>query len=427
MSAPNSIDRSFGRDIVWNMASLGFLAAAGLMLNFVVASAYGPEVLGLFNIVMAIYIFLSQIGVFGIHFSILKYVSEYNLVDGQRVRAAVTGAVVLATCVSTFVVFTAVLCTPLVEAAYPFDGIKTAWLAVLPGLWCFSLNKVLLAVVNGMERMRSFAILQALRYVFVLLALMAFLALRLEAAWITVVMSVGELLLLPVLFIYVTRVVGRWDWWNGLSWCKTHLSFGARVFLSGTIGELNGRVDVLFIGSILDSKRAGIYSIALLLAEGYAQAIVVMRANLNPLITRQLSGGAADELAQFGRRVCAWFALFMLVLGSLLVAGFAAVVNFILPSGTFGEAIVPLAILVAGLVVASPYLPFGMVLTQAGRPFEQTVLAVIILGINVLANLLFVPFLGINGAAVGTAISYVSTALLLVMILRFCFGVRLWF
>lgn len=419
-------DRAFGRDVIFNMASLGFLATAGLVLNFAIGRFYGPAALGLFNIVFALYIFLSQLGVLGIHFSTLKHVSEHAVNDSAKSDAAIAGAVMLTAVVTTAVTLLAALATPLVARVYALEGIRTAWLAILPGLWCFSINKVLIAAINGAEHMRAFAVLQSLRHLFILVALCVVLLTRPSAEWVVAVITAGEVLLLPVLLFYLRRIVSRWDWQGGMQWLKTHFDFGVRVFMSGTVGELNTRVDVLLLGTMLDSTRAGIYSIALLLAEGFAQAIVVLRANLNPIITRQLSSGNTEELSRFGRRLSGWFALFMLVSGTALVVGFALVVPIILPDGGFADAVWPLAILVGGLVIASPYMPFGMILSQAGLPLEQTLFTVAILVFNLVLNAALIPTLGILGAAMATSSSYVFTACLLIFILDRRFGIRLW-
>ena len=51
MSSKPLGDRAFGQNVLWNMASLAFLAAAGLLLNFAIGRFYGPAALGLFNVV----------------------------------------------------------------------------------------------------------------------------------------------------------------------------------------------------------------------------------------------------------------------------------------------------------------------------------------------------------------------------------------
>ena len=78
--------------------------------------------------------------------------------------------------------------------------------------------------------------------------------------------------------------------------------------MSSTISELNTRVDVLMIGAFLGDVKAGIYSIAILLAEGLWQFSVVVRNNINPLLTRHLEN-KLSELREFGRRYRHTFSL----------------------------------------------------------------------------------------------------------------------
>ena len=83
-------------------------------------------------------------------------------------------------------------------------------------------------------------------------------------------------------------------------------------------------------------------------------------------------------------------------------------------------------LVVLGLVAASVYLPFGMIFSQAGRPLLQTLFSAAVLGANVLFNTLLIPMGGINGAALGTALSYLAAALLLVVLMRKLFKIRIW-
>lgn len=417
---------TFGANVLWNLCSLAFLAAAGLLLNYVIGRLHGPEALGLFNIAFAIYIFASQVAVLGVHFSVLRYVSEHADRDQTRADAAVAGALMLVILLGAAVTLVGLLATPLIERIWRLDGLRAAWWSLLPGLFCFSINKVLLGAINGAEHMRAFAVLQAARFVLVLAALAAFVALEVAPERLAGIFSVAELLLLPCLLWYTGRIVGRWRWREGLGWLLPHLTFGARVFPSGTIGELNTRVDVLIVGAVLGSAQAGIYSVALLLAEGLAQAIVVVRSNLNPIITRLVLDGETSELIRFGRRVSALFAAFMAVSGSLLAGGFALLVGPLFPGKGFDDAALPLAVLVGGLVLASPYMLFGMVFSQTGRPLTQTLFSAAILIANTALNVLLVPWLGIVGAALATAASFVLTAVLLAVLMRRLYGISVW-
>ena len=66
-----------GKDIAWNMASMIFVAVAGLVYNTIFVVFYSADVFGLYNQALVYFLIFSQIAVFGIHFSILKYASEY--------------------------------------------------------------------------------------------------------------------------------------------------------------------------------------------------------------------------------------------------------------------------------------------------------------------------------------------------------------
>jgi Na+-driven multidrug efflux pump len=163
-----------------------------------------------------------------------------------------------------------------------------------------------------------------------------------------------------------------------------------------------------------------------MLAEGLAQAVVVVRSNLNPVISRLIFADQKGELAEFGRRVSIWIFLFMAAAGLLLVIGFAASVHILFADPSFGAAVLPLGILVVGLAVASFYLPFGMVFSQAGHPLLQTMFSCAVLGVNALLNGLLIHVAGINGAAIGTAMSYLATALLLVVLMRRVYRIKIW-
>ena len=61
------------------------------------------------------------------------------------------------------------------------------------------------------------------------------------------------------------------------------------------------------VGAFLGDVKAGIYSIAILLAEGLSQFSVVVRNNINPLLTRFILENKLAELKKFGRKISLYF------------------------------------------------------------------------------------------------------------------------
>ena len=255
-------DRKFkdklSNDVLWNVASLIFLSIAGLALNFLIALYYGAEFLGIFNITFALYIVLSQLAAFGLHLSCLRLVSELYSVDQKKLGATVLTGFGLVTTISFLATLGAWLAAPLVDLVFKNENVTTAYRLLLPGLFAFSLNKYLLAVLNGARYMRAFAVLQSSRYILILFALLIFIANERQGELLTFVITFAELVLLPILLIYVFFLSGIFEKGSlklEKFWLKIHFEFGVRVFLSSAISELNTRVDVLMVGAFLGDVK----------------------------------------------------------------------------------------------------------------------------------------------------------------------------
>ena len=70
-------------------------------------------------------------------------------------------------------------------------------------------------------------------------------------------------------------------------------------------------------------------------------------------------------------------------------------------------------ILMFGLIFSIGYHPFQMILNQTGFPGYQSVFFSSVFLTNLILNFLFIPLMGINGAALATAITFVSIILYL--------------
>jgi O-antigen/teichoic acid export membrane protein len=410
--------------MIWNMGSLVFLAAAGVAMNVIIARIYDETVLGLFNICFALYIALSQFGVFGFHLSTLQAISEHAHDDHEQAIEGAFHALIVVGASTTIATLVGLLLTPILARVYEIDGFVTAWLILLPGLWAFSVNKVLYAIINGTRQMRMFAVMQSLRYIFMILAVVALAATEAPGAYITLTLTAAELLLMPVLALAAFRSIGLRRAKFSKDWVRRHVWFGARVFLSGAILELNSRVSVLFIGVIGGAAQTGIYTMAVLIQEGVMQAIFVLRNNINPIIAKHVRDGAHEKILKLSR---------MLFLGGLpafaLVAGmgwllYPIFVDWFLGDPVYYAARDPLFVLLALMGVSAPFLVFNQIFSQANRPSVHTAYMATVLGSNVVLNATLIPAMGILGGALATGASFVVSGIVLVVLARRILGVR---
>lgn len=408
---PEGLDRGLRSGISWNLASFAVMGASGVLLNVVIGLVYEPWVLGVFTQTFALYGLASQAAVFGIHQSVLRHVP---IESGSPAQAGgiVTTALVLAAATGLVVSAMFWLGRHAAGGLLGSSRIVDSLECVAPGLLLFSLNKVLLAALNGFRRMRAFALANAARAVLILAAVLLGAAAGWPGERLAAAFTLAEALLLLGVLAAVGPALRPVGWPTLAAWGWRHLGFGARGVGGGLLVVLNGRIDVLLLSLSADDRVVGIYSLGATFAEGMMQLMMVLRFSYDPLLARLAAERRWQALAGLiasGRRL-GWG--IMLVLGPLAIAGFPVVLAVATNRPDYAASWPVFAILVAGTMLGAGYLPFTGLLQQSGYPGWQSAAYALATGVNVAGNLLLVPRLGMLGAATATAVSTLTLAAL---------------
>lgn len=412
--------------VIWNVGALGFLAISGFALNILIGRFYSPGDLGLFNIVFALYILTSQFTTFGLQNSTLQSVSV-NFDDKPKISNILSSALVSAVGINLLLLPIIFLLSPFIADIYPSaPNLEQACQLVIPGLFFFSLNKILLAAINGMRHMRAFSVFLALRYMLILVLLCTLISQHVAGEYLPTILLGAELILLPCLIVYLNRIkilsLARSKIWSEM---KDRLRFGMRSFLAGAILELNTRVDVLMIGALLQTESAGIYTVALLLFDAGSQFISAIRNNLNPLIATNVASGKFEALKTLSQKI----QLFLFVIFGfaclLVYYAFTPLIQIIFTDEIFLDAKIPALILISGLAMAGGGMVFNMSLNQSNRPEIQTLFILSAVIFNIVANSIFIPMFGISGAALGTITALSLSVFVNIFLCRKIVGIRI--
>lgn len=412
------------QDVLWNVGSFGIMGVSGIALNILIGLFYDAATLGVFNQVFAAYILFSQFGVAGVHLSTLKYVAEFSS-DRKKVGAAIIAALGLAVALSLIASICFWFVRPAVGHILDSPGVATGMAWATPGLFCFAINKVLLGVLNGLRRMKLYAVLQASRPLLIVGALLVATMLSCPSWHLPLVFSVGESVLLVMLLLATGRHFCRVPLASLKEWTARHLDFGLRSVASGVLMELNTRVDVLMLGYFASDRIVGIYSFAAMLAEGVFQLPIVFRTNVNPILVRLIADRQFTELKAFTRKGKWVTYAVMIVVGGLAVALYPWGVALVSNKPDFHHGWPLFAILMGGIVVSAGYIPFGQILLQAGRPGLHTGMITMLVLFNAAANLSLIPIWGAAGAAFATALAFVLSAVLIAVLTRRTLGVTI--
>jgi O-antigen/teichoic acid export membrane protein len=417
----------------WNMAALGVSGVAGVVLLILVGARFGAATLGTFNLQFAVFLVAGQVAVLGMQASTVRAVAIAS--DLRTRQLQLRGALLATAMVAGAVALVLWVSRDLVAAALGRPALATGigWVALATLL--FALNKVLLAALNGFSRFRAFAALTAGRALLLLTAfgLLALLGVEGDRIVLILPMAEGVLLLagLTSLAGELTgrRLVQRNDPTAGtedvppsmLATVRGHLRFGSLGFGSSLLQELNVRIDVIVLSLFVGDELLGVYSLAAILVEAIAQVPIVLRTVLAPRVILMLERRDRQGLAELVDFVRPRLRSAMVVIAVIAVAAYPSAILLVTGDTVLAGGRVPFAILMAGTAFAAGYAPFGLLLIQAGRPAEQTVLTLAIVLINVVGNLLLIPAFGLQGAAVATSVSLVGS----VGLLRWTVGRRL--
>jgi O-antigen/teichoic acid export membrane protein len=409
--------RALTIDLLFNYASLALLAGGGLLANVVVARSLGEAGLGIFNQAYAVYIACSQLAVGGVHVSVLRSVAQAQA-DPPKQAQVVASGLALSLALGSAVAALVWLSRSALGAALGSPEVAEALGYVAPALLPFALNKTLLNTFNALLRMRYYALLQATRIAVLLATLIVLAWQERPATELTLALLAAELavllLALPPLCFQLGLRLGHVN----RHWLRQHLSFGARGMLSGVFLELNTRIDVLAIGFFTSDDAVGRYSLAAVFAEGLYQCLIVARNQVNPVLARLVAQHDTTRLLVLVRR--GWRYLYPGMAGLYLV-GLGALYLLLKLHLQLPDPSGPLScylILGAGVWCVSGFVPFDGALLQAGYPAHYTLLTLLTAACNLALNVALIPVLGIQGAALGTALTLVLSIAFLSMIMR---------
>lgn len=410
--------------VVWNLVPVALLGIVGLGLNFAIGRWWGTAALGVFNQVTTAYFVLAIIGAIGINVSALRAIAE-SPGDRPRVAAIFIGALVPALALAAAVTVMFIASRHLIAGWLDSDAVAEGILWATPGLACFVINKLLLSVVNGLGRMRAFAVYTSLRYVMIAVGLAVAGGLDLHVEQLPIIWTITEGTLFLVLIGEVLATISLREAAGWRPWVREHLHFGLRGAGATLLFELNSRLDIWLLGAALSDTQVGIYSMAASMAEGVSQLAVAVQVNLNPKMAAHLAAGRQTDVDTLVRESRRWFVPAMFAVCGIAAACFPFVVPWITGDRAFAAGSLPFAVLMAGIVAASAWLPFNQVLMMGGRPGWHTIYMLIAVGMNVVLNVLLIPMYGLNGAALATAIALFASALWLRRLARSLILVRL--
>jgi len=206
----------------------------------------------------------------------------------------------------------------------------------------------------------------------------------------------------------VTRAVGHPD----SATYRDLVGYGLRFYPGSLSGFFNYRADAFLIAFLIADASAdlGYYSMAV----GLAEMVFFFPRAVSGLFFPHVAGSSREDSDRQVAVVTRVTLLVSAVAATMLVPAAALMISILLPA--FSPAMGPLLVLLPGVVALSGANVVGSYLRGIGRPGLPSLVSLVALAINIVANLVLIPRLGIVGAAAASFVSYTLSSLALSLI-----------
>ena len=405
-------------DLLFNYTSILILAISGICINVILARNYNPQTLGVFNQVLSTYIIFGMLGSGGINYSTLRTIAAHST-DLEKIASIIRGAIYLTFFVSLVVTSIYLLLIEPFSRLLQSESVAIGMRMAFPGIFFFSINKVLLnGIVNGLQRLKAFAIYQSLRYIFILTSLILAIKFEISGDKIAIVFSSSEILLSILLFLDISFLINWFKASDWIYWFKRHFFYGYKSFTGGLLIELNTKIDILIIGIFLSDKEVGIYTFAAFFAEGFTQLLIVVQNIYNPTFANLLASHKTVQLKVLINKVKKITYFISIPIGILSIAIYPAVCNALTNNIEFQSSNLPFLILICGILISSGYIPFNNILLMANLPAAYSKLVLLVFGFNTIANFLLIPHYALVGASISTGLAFIFSAIALRVVFK---------
>lgn len=185
------------------------------------------------------------------------------------------------------------------------------------------------------------------------------------------------------------------------------LSYGLRAYIANLTGFMVRRIDVLLVMRMLGTTELGYYSISF----GVCELLLYLASSVSTALIPYVAASEAEDSKAVTAailRVTVWTTGSLCLILPLFDRFFITTVF----GSAFSPSVTPLRWLLPGILCYAMEKTLAADLAGRGRPEVTMVSGILALIVNVIANLILIPKLGISGAAMASSAAYAAAAFL---------------
>ena len=378
----------------------------GVVITILVARSLGPEGRGIFTIAMTIAAIGVQVGHLGLSSSNVYYASAnqglLNMLIGNTLFFGVVGSTLV-----VLLIWLVFLYWPTyAPVSGPILSLALVWVPI--GIGMLLIQNLYL----GMHKVRIYNFIELAKQVGTLLSILFVYLLGYESPELYFLVS---LLIIIVIFIAVViHIISGQGYRPEVSsrLFVEHAKYGIKAYFAMLFAYLVLRIDLLMIQYLQGELSTGLYSIAVAIAD----VLILVPVAIGTVLFPRLSSLENDrERWLLTSRVVHWVILVMVISTGLLLFIGSNLLVFLFGQ-EYSTAVPAMKILIPAVAILGINVVFMNYFASLGMPMISVISPALAAIVNIPANYLLIPIMGIIGAAWASLISY---SLMLIMSLGY--------
>lgn len=384
----------------------------GFGTRAIVARALGSSQYGIFSLVLTIINIGVIIATLGFHNGLPREVSRYLKKHPEKVSRLISTAIVFIILTSTSMTFLIIIGAPEIADVFKKDALTYPLVLgaiVLPFL---ASSNIVIAISRGMGRVRENVYYKNTLFpsLFLLFAVVA-IGIKTDVTTVFIAYLISQAIGFLILFLdsLRLRIIPRKMVFD-FQIAKELVVFSFPLMLTGILGYIMNWTDTLMLGYYYPSDVVGLYNAAAPIARWLPVFLNAVGFLYTPIATALFVQGNLDDVKKLYQITTRWIFLLTFPLFVLIFAFPVLTIEILFGSNYLGSS-TALQILALGFM-SHVFLGLnGMSLTVTGNTNANFIGNLIAAAFNVALNFLLIPVYGIEGAAIATAVSYITANL----------------
>lgn len=392
--------------------SIGFIGEISSKVTqflalLLLARYLGPTEFGLFTIAWAIVSVASTVGVVGLNKALIRFIPTFEREgDLPKLRGIIISVICITGGFSLVIFFILHSLSNIVAINIFGKPQLSSVIRVLSWLVpVYALVRVLSAIPQSFKKIWAQQLIQNMKNYTMLIFLGASILLGMNFIQTMLSMALAGSLALLLAFIIILHIIPFRLVGNISTDNPRLLRFSLPLLLSGVLYSLLYRIDQLILGVHVPPAEVGVYNAASILALQLSIVLIAVGAIFEPIVSDLYSAGKLTEMNSLFQDVTLW---------TLVITLPGVAILWLFPDillSLFGAQFVAGSLILIVLTLHPLYRigvgPTGELLSMTG--YEDLLLldTVLMLVLNIVLNIIFIPRFGAIGAAIATSSSII--------------------